>query len=426
MLIMPASAPRSASILYRPAPSQPAPTPPSGQVTLSLGEKLGRGVEAAIDIAHTAAAMKEAFPGFIYPSLHGATAAEQQQILKVLDGLPLHHVSQVDTISMVPEIASDKPGWVTLGTAWDYPASAEIRLSSKELTTYDRLADTLIHEVGHTTDYSRRPFRLGPTASSHSPYGEGDKVTSYAETNAREDYAESYQEYHQRPERLREVNAEKYEDQKTSNTPSFLERLVDRKEFRETGKTVGQLMGPNKMTRHAIETAGAVAGAIQLGHGVSQWVDSAASGNSLQHANGILNTVSGALAFSGAAPLAAVGVQAANQALTRAVKRGDLSAAEVESTVALPVRPIEAAFGRKASRIAVDHRPGKVAAVAVGGALGGTAGALAGPYLGVMAGYHVAGGIGGAVGLVAGGALGFLGGSELGGRIGGTLADLAS
>ena len=121
-----------------------------------------------------------------------------------------------------------------------------------------------------------------------------------------------------------------------------------------------------------------------------------------------------------------MGVQAANQALTRAVKRGDLSAAEVESTVALPVRPIEAAFGRKASRIAVDHRPGKVAAVAVGGALGGTAGALAGPYLGVMAGYHVAGGIGGAVGLVAGGALGFLGGSELGGRIGGTLADLAS
>ena len=396
------------------------------KVELSFGQKLGQVGGAALSIGHTAAAIKDAFPGFLYPSIHGATPVEQQQITKILDGLPLHHVSQIDTISMVPEIPSGKPGWVTLGTAWDYPASAEIRLSHKELTTYDKMADTLIHEVGHTTDYSRRPFRLGPTASSHAPYGEGGKVTDYAETNAKEDYAESYQEYHQRPERLREINPEKYDDQIASNTPSFMERLVDRKEFRETGKTIGSLMGPNKITRHVIESAGAAAGLLQLGHGVTQWADSASTGDSLQHASGILNTVSGALAFSGAAPLAAVGVQAANNALTRAVKRGDLSAAEVESTVSLPVRPIEAAFGRQAARIQEDHRPGKVLAVATGGALGGTAGALAGPYLGVLAGYHIAGGIGGAVGLVAGGALGFLGGSELGGRIGGALADLAS
>ncbi len=390
----------------------------------SVGQRLGQVGGAAITAGHTAAALKEAFPGFISPSIHGATPLEQQQVTKILDGLPLHHVSQIDTVSMVPEIPSGKPGWVTFGTAWDYPASSEIRLSQKELTTYDKMADTLIHEVGHTTDYSHRPFRLGPISSSHAPYGEGARVTEYAGTNSKEDYAESYQEYHQRPENLREVNEAKYEDQKRSNTPSFLERLVDREEFRETGKTIGELLGPNKTTRHVLESAGAAAGLLQVGHGLTQWVDSASSGDGLQHASGILNTVSGALAFTGVAPLAAVGVQAANQALTGAVKRGDLSGAEVESTIALGVRPIEAAFGRAASPIQEEHRPGKVLAVAAGGALGGTVGSLAGPYLGVLAGYHIAGGIGGAIGLVAGGALGFLGGTELGGRIGGKLADL--
>ena len=405
--------------------SQPRPTPTVASEPLtSTRQRLGQLTGTAITVGHTAAALKEAFPGFISPSIHGATPLEQQQITQILDGLPLHHVSQIDTVSMVPEIASGKPGWVTLGTAWDYPASSEIRLSQKELTSYDKMADTLIHEVGHTTDYSRRPFRLGPTASSHTPYGEGAKVTEYAGTNAREDYAESYQEYHQRPENLREVNPAKYEDQKQSNTPGFFDRLVDREEFRETGKTIGRWMGPNKITRHTLESVGAAAGLHQVGHGLTQWVDSASTGDGLQHASGILNTVSGALAFTGAAPLAAVSLQAANQALGRAVKRGELSGDEVGATVATAVRPIEAAFGRKASPIEADHRPGKVLAVAAGGALGGTVGALAGPYLGVLAGYHIAGGVGGAIGLVAGGALGFLGGSELGGRLGSTLADL--
>lgn len=396
------------------------------EVKLSTGEKLAKFGRAATTVGHTAVTIRDAFPDFIYPSIHNARATEHLQITKILDDLPLHHVSQVDTISMVPEIANDRPGWVTLGTAWDYPASSEIRLSHKELTTFNKMADTLIHEVGHTTDYSRRPFRLGPTASSHAPYGEGGRVSSYAETNAREDYAESYQEYHQRPERLQKIDAQKYEDQKRSNTPSFMEKLVDRKEFRETGKTIGKMMGPNKTTRHVIENGQVVAGLLQFGNGLTQWANSADASDPLQHASGILNTASGALAASGASPLAAVGVQAANTALVRAVKRGDLSAEEVESTISLPVRPIESVLGAKVARIADDHRPGKVAAVAVGGGLGGTAGTFVGPYLGVLAGYHVAGGIGGAVGLVAGGALGFLGGSEIGGRLGGALADLAA
>ena len=55
---------------------------------------------------------------------------------------------------------------------------------------------------------------------------------------------------------------------------------------------------------------------------------------------------------------------------------------------------------------------------------GGTAGALVGPYVGVLAGHALAGGAGGAVGMVVGGLTGFMAGAELGGRLGGGLAGL--
>jgi len=97
-------------------------------------------------------------------------------------------------------------------------------------------------------------------------------------------------------------------------------------------------------------------------------------------------------------------------------------AGEVESTVTLPVRPLEALFGRETAKIEEGHRPGKVMAVAAGGAIGGAAGSLVGPYLGVIGGYHLAGCLGGTIGLVAGGLVGFTGGAALGGRIAGKIA----
>lgn len=381
-----------------------------------------------VDVATTGAAVMEAFPKFIYPSILNATATEQAQIYSTLDKLPINHVAGVSTINVVANIPSDKPNWVVFGTAKDYGLTSRIHLSRETLTTPQGWEDTLIHEVGHTVDYGHKacPCTLCQSGSAQGPYGNGPYVTDYAKTNEREDYAETYQEYHQRPERLKEVSPEKYEDQVKNNRQSFMERLVDREEFRETGKFIGQMMGPNKPTRHVIDSTLAVSGGVQILRGVEQWSASAWNGDGLQHAQGILGTVSGALLMSGISPLAAVGVQAASTALGQSVKRGDLTADEVESTIALPVRPLEALFTRKASHIEEEHRPGKVLAVGVGGAVGGLAGSIAGPYLGVLGGYHLAGGLGGAIGLVAGGVLGFTGGTQLGGRLGGKLADLVS
>ena len=429
MLITASQAPSPDATLVRKA-SGPATAPlepqPEDKVEVGLRRKVLNGASGAVTVATTATTMLDALPGFVYPSVLNATGAEHAQIMSTLDRLPLHHVSGIDTVEMATSIASDKAGWVILGRAHDYGLTNDIHLSRTELTTPLKMEDTLIHEVGHTVDYNHKPYPFGPGASSHHPYGgEGARVTEYAGTNPREDYAETYQEYHQRPENLKQVNPDKYADQAENNRPSFMERMVDRKEFRETGKSVGELLGPNKATRQALETVRGAAGALQMINGVQQWSSSAWTGDGLQHASGILNTASGAIMLSGVAPLASVGLQAANFALGRAVQKAELSAAEVESTVALPVRPLEALFGREGKPIQDDHRPGKVLAVATGGAIGGTAGALVGPYLGVLGGYHLAGGLGGAVGLVAGGLLGFLGGSALGGRAGAALADLA-
>mgnify|MGYP000144387211 CR=1 FL=1 len=146
----------------------------------------------------------------------------------------------------------------------------------------------------------------------------------------------------------------------------------------------------------------------------------------MAHVSGILNTASGLLFLSGMTPLAGIAVQGANYALGSAVRREALNSAEVESVMTKTVRPLEAVFGRENKKIEKDHRVGKVAATAVGGALGGTAGALVGPYVGVLAGHALAGGAGGALGMVVGGLTGFMAGAELGGRLGGGLAGVLS
>ncbi len=364
----------------------------------------------------------DAFPGFVYPSIHNATGSEHANIMRTLDKLPLHHVSDIGAISMLEEIPSSREGWTTLGRAYNYGVTNEIQLSRSGLTTPERMDSTLIHEIGHTTDYTHHGCLCCSNASSRGPWGQGPHITEYAKTNEREDFADSYRAYYQRPEDLKEANPEKFAEMERINKPGFFERLVDRKEFRETGKLLGDLAGPNKVARLSVEGGRTLIGGVQMVNGLSNWVNSSTTGDPMQHASGIMNTVSGALMLSGAVPLAGVGVQAANFALHRSVKRGELSPEEVQSAVALPARPLESIFGRKKTTIEDSHRPGKVLAVATGGGIGGAVGSMVGPYLGVLGGYQVAGAVGGAVGLVTGGLVGFLGGAELGGRAGAALA----
>lgn len=366
----------------------------------------------------------KAFPDFVYPSVYNTQGWERQAIFDHLDTLPLHQVNDVKALRMVDVIPNHQPGYVTNGQAWGFGPSNEISLSRTELTTPDKLRGTLTHEIGHTVDFESRWFKLFGERSGKKPFGEGPHITDYAKTNHYEDFAESYEEYHLRPENLKKTSPEKYAEIEKMSKPSLLESFVDRKEFRETGKFIAEAIGPNRVARHGVQVAYYASSMLQLTHGISQWHRSAETGDALGHASGILNTASGLAFFSGMSPLIGMAFQGANQALNSAVKGGRLNAAEVESTIAAPVRPLEAIFGRKATEIKEEHRVGKVASTALGGAVGGTAGALAGPYLGVMAGYHIAGGLGGAIGMVAGGLGGFIAGSELGGRAGSAIGNI--
>lgn len=382
-------------------------------------------LSGSLTAAGSVARSFQAFPNFVYPSIHNATAAEKAQIMTTLDSLPLKHVADTKSISMVAEIPNPKPGYVTNGNARHLVVSNQINLSRAELTTPEKLRGTLTHEIGHTTDFSSKSFGVLPGRSNGEPYGEGPYITNYAETNHYEDFADSYEEYHIRPDNLREKTPEKFADMEEFNKQSFLERLVDRKEFRDTGKYLAEVVGPNRAVRHGVQGAYHASTILQLSHGFTQWVNSAETGDAMSHASGILNTASGILFLSGLSPLAGMAVHGANYALNSAVKRERLNAKEVEAVISKPVRPLEALFGRDNVPIESQHRVGKVAATAVGGALGGAAGALVGPYVGVLAGHAIAGGAGGAVGMVVGGLAGFIGGAELGGRLGGGLAGLA-
>jgi hypothetical protein len=368
----------------------------------------------------------KAFPGFVYPSVYNASIAEQQQIYNGLDRLPLHHVNDIKAIEVVPEIPNPKPGYVTNGRAWDFHGTNHVELSRKELSYPDKWLRTQTHEAGHAVDYESQVFKLFGERSSRNPFGKGPYVSDYATTNAREDFAESYEEFFADPENLKQKAPQKYEAIKKMTEPSLLERLVDRKEFRETGKYMADVIGPNKPARHAVQSAYYLSSALQIGHGVSQWVRSQETGDAMTHTSGILNTLSGALFLTGMTPLAGMAVQGANTALSQAVRKDRLSDDEVESAVSFVARPLESLLGREKTEITDEHRPGRVAAVAAGGAIGGTAGAIVGPYAGVMAGYHLAGGLGGAVGMVAGGLVGFMAGSTLGGKLGSMASDLLS
>lgn len=379
---------------------------------------------SALTFAGNLVRSSRALPGFAYPTIYDATAGERAQIMATLDSLPLHHVSGVRSIRMVPQLESSKPGWVVHGRANDLDISNRIRLSRNSLSDPDKFARTLTHEIGHTVDYESQTLNLFGERSTREPFGEAPHITEYAKTNHREDFAESFEEYFHDPDKLKEAAPEKYEVLEDMSDPTFLERLIDREEFRETGKYMAEVFGGSEVSRHVAQGAYVASGALQGVHGISQWVRSGESGNALGHTTGILNTATGAIFLAGLNPLWGMGIQGANQALQSAVHRGQLTPEEVESTVSLPVRPLERVLGRETAKLKREHRPTRVMGVAAGGAVGGTLGSLVGPYLGVLAGYHLGGGLGGTIGLVAGGALGFVAGAELGGRVATGIANL--
>ncbi len=386
--------------------------------------------------AHDAMALSRglhAFPHFIYPTITGATPAERTFIYNVLDGLPLKDVNTVKSLMVVPDIPDAS------GLAYRHTVTNTIHLSREQISiSPEWFREVLTHEVGHTKDYSsawfQHPSTLGHNHSSHAPWGAGPYVTDYAGKSHYEDYADSYAKYHVDPDRMRQANPEKYALIDKQEHENFMQRLIDRPEFRETGRYIGEHAFPNQGVRTGVEVFYWATGGLQFMVGFDQLRKGSETDDPQQHMSGVLNMTSGLLFGTQLLAVAGLGVQGAHRALNGAIKRGDITAADGDAAVRVFSDPAERGVRWVGSKLGLMDKfekleadpfkvdKGRASCIAIGGAVGGLTGGMAGPFAGVMAGYHLAGPVGGAIGLVVGCLTGYALGSNLGGRAGNAVA----
>ncbi|GMU55919.1 MAG: hypothetical protein AMXMBFR33_50650 [Candidatus Xenobia bacterium] len=390
-------------------------------------------LEATVGDAMAVSRGLHAFPKFIYPTITGATPQEREFILDVLDSLPLKDVNTVKSLEVVPDIPDAS------GLAFRHTVTNQIQLSREQISIRPEwFREVLIHEVGHTKDYNsawfNHPSELGGNHSSREPWGAGPYVTEYSGKSHYEDYAESYAKYHVDPERLREANPEKYALIEKHEQQSFMERLIDREEFRETGRWIGENAFPNQGLRTGVEVFYWATGGLQALVGWDQLRKASETDDPHHHMSGVLNLTAGVLFGSQLLAVAGMGVQGAHRALNGAIARGEISAADGDAAVRTFSDPVEMGVRWAGSKLGLmdkfekletnglTAKRGEASFIGVGGAAGALVGGMAGPYGGLMAGYHLAGPMGGAVGLVVGALAGYALGASLGGRAGGALA----
>ena len=321
----------------------------------------------------------KALPGFLYPSIFG-TGAERELIVQTLDSLPLKDISKVSTVTMKDTLGSAN----LLGLNRPALGSISINRTGIGMGNPANVVETLVHEVGHSVDYPNKlPNLLLGGHSSSEPFGEAPFITRYAGTKAPEDFAESYAHFKLEPDKLKSVAPEKYRALEEIDTNNFMENLVDRPAFRETGQLIGRVLEASPFLRWGIEFGAQISTMNLVAGGVGEL----AQGNVLR---GALSTGAGAaLAFSQSHPAlgpAAMGLLGARSGL-------DLATSENAGTA------------------------GKAAAM-VGGGVGGAVGGIVGPLGLTYAGHAVAGPVGGAIGLLVGAVAGQQLGSKVGGELG--------
>lgn len=452
MIVSPAAAPairpRTATLPTSPASAESVPD--EATVERSLPGKIKDGffngvrattdfldkhpvLEAGIQDAMALNRGLQAFPKFIYPTITGATPGEQEFILNVLDGLPLKDVNSVKGLIVVPDIDGAS------GLAFRHTITNTIHLNREQISISPGwFREVLTHEVGHTKDYNsawfNHPSTAGHNHSSREPWGAGPYVTEYSGKSHYEDYAESYAKYHTDPERLKKANLEKYALIEEHEKENFMERLIDREEFRETGKWIGLNAFPNQGTRLGSEVFYWATGGIQALVGWDQLRKASETDNPHVHMSGVLNLTAGLMFGSQLLALAGMGVQGAHRALNGAIGRGEITAADGDAAVRQFSDPVERGARWVGARLGLTDKfeeleaspftvnRGRASFIGVGGAAGALAGGFLGPYGGVLAGYQLGGPVGGAVGLVVGALAGYTLGANLGGRAGNALA----
>lgn len=352
-------------------------TPAAEKVTFS--KALGVAGERLLDFSYTASAL----PKFIYPTVTG-TPEQQALTWQALDSLPMHQA--VRPISVEAQASfSQGPNYLGLNRI----AIGRITLNSSGygMNIPSEFKEVVIHEVGHSVDYksgiSTMVTRTQPSAGH--PFGKPDFVSDYAATQPAEDFAETYRVHHTRPEQLEAVNPEKAAVMRKLDQPGWLEKLVDRPAYRETGKFVARQFESVPLARSGLELLRQVSVVNLAVSGASDTIQGITQSDWTRATRGMLNTGAGiGLAMAPHAPWLGVAATAALGGQRGLQLASDEGASAARKTTAV-----------------------------LAGAAGGTVGGFVAPLALVQAGYSAAGPIGGTVGLVVGGLLGSYLGSTL-------------
>ena len=371
------------------------------------------------------AAAGRALPSILYPTVSGATDAQIDTIYNALDKLPLEDVTSSATMQVVPDLVDTGIS----GMAQPGSSHVHILLDESYINNSSRAADLVIHEQGHAVDYGGG-FGVVGSHNWRGGFGKGEFVTEYASTNRYEDFAESYEHFHQHGEEFSHDFPEKAGAIERVSMQDPLNRLADQPKIREAGKEASKAIGKVPYLRTGLEVAGSLIAPAMLYRGATKLSKALQDGDDSAKVEAKMNLASGLfLSLPGASPLALVSSVAGSalKAVDKADKHSDGEwsnkwADRILATSAGPLGMGLAAVKSElnANGMKFDASEGFAAAgwqqstPSKGALLKGTVSTVGGVVIGSMLGAAVGGAVGGQTGAV----LGTMWGQVAGGAIG--------
>jgi len=221
----------------------------------------------------TAAKALKAIPKFLYPSIRNATAVEEAMITETLDSLPLRTVTTTNSITINPNLANELDA---MGAARDIIFDKPIELDRGYAAIEELNRGTLIHELGHTRDFSEVAVPY-VSRSSFKPFGKPPFVFDsgldtpgdipYSAFSAQEDFAQSHKMYQMNPEELKAACPEKYEVMRRLHEPNLYDKIMDRSGIRKLGKKLSKTIDKVPHLRTALSVIGKIMGPIEMNIG---------------------------------------------------------------------------------------------------------------------------------------------------------------
>ena len=252
------------------------------------------------DSALTAGTALQSLPQFVYPSVVGATDAQVETIYNALDKLPLHQATASATMQVVPGLI--KTGISGMSQPGD--SHVHILLDESYINSQWRAEHLINHEQAHAVDYSGG-FGLLGAHNWKAGFGKAPFVSNYASGNRYEDFAESFEAFHDDPEAFRQNFPDKAAAIEELSHTDPLTAAADRPGVRKAGRNIGATLGKVPYLRTGLELAGSLVAPIQTHRGASKLIEGLESGDKAQQLDGKLNLATGLfLTIPGARPFA--------------------------------------------------------------------------------------------------------------------------